>query len=137
MELSHQQLSEILRLFESSPENGEVRQTARLSVRRHVTIVTEPNADAGKKAVVLQDISRGGVRITHHDAYPQGMRFYLMLPSPAGGEVALPCVVRHCEMVKQHLFRIGAQFDGPVDDSAQRQTAADAGVATARSRDSE
>ncbi|HWF11635.1 MAG TPA: PilZ domain-containing protein [Bryobacteraceae bacterium] len=113
MELSQQQLTDILRLFESSPETGEVRQTARLSIRRNVTIVTEPNVDAGKKAVVLQDISRGGVRITYHEAFPRDRKFSLLLPSPAGGEIAVPCIVRHCEMVKQHLFRIGAQFDGP------------------------
>lgn len=132
MELSHQQLSEILRLFELTPEGGEVRQTARLSIRRNVTIVTEPNSDAGKKAVVLQDISRGGVRITYHEAFARDMKFFLLLPSPAGGDVAVPCIVRHCEMIKQHLFRIGAQFDGP-----PHQAVTDAGSAATGARASE
>ena len=111
MELSHQQLIEILTAFESTPDSNEVRRTARLSVRRHVTIVTEPETGGGHKEVVLQDISRGGVRITYHEAFAQGKRFQLLLPNPAGGEVAIPSVVRYCEMIKQHLFRIGAQFE--------------------------
>jgi c-di-GMP-binding flagellar brake protein YcgR len=111
VELSHQQLIEVLTAFESTPDPREVRRTARLSIRRHVTIVTEPETGQGKKQVVLQDISRGGVRITYHEAFAQGKRFQLLLPDPAGGEVAIPSVVRHCEMVKQHLFRIGAQFE--------------------------
>lgn len=124
MELSHQQLIEILHLFESSREPQEVRQTARLSIRRNVTILTEPQGDAGKKAVVLQDISRGGVRITYHEAFARDKKFQLLLPSRSGGEIAIPCVVRHCEMIKQHLFRIGAQFDGP----ASGDTDCDGGV---------
>jgi hypothetical protein len=130
VELSHQQLTEILRLFESTPETGEVRQTARLSIRRNVTIVTDPSVEDGKKAVVLQDISRGGVRISYHEAFSRDKKFSLLLPNPAGGEIAIPCIVRHCDMIKQHLFRIGAQFDGPADSpQATDQAAADAGTA--------
>lgn len=113
MALSQQQLFEILRRFESSPEPHEVRRTVRVSVRRHVTILTDPEARAGEKQVVLQDLSRGGVSLTHHDALPREKRFLILLPVEHAGRefTELPCIVRHCEMVKQHLFRIGAEFE--------------------------
>jgi hypothetical protein len=109
--LSHQQLTDVLRWFESTPEADDVRKTPRVSIRRHVTIVIDPQSDTGTRAVVLQDISRGGVRLTYHEAFARGSKFQLMLPNPDGRQVLLPCVVQHCEMVKQHLFRIGAQFE--------------------------
>ena len=111
MALSNQQLMDVLAFFESSPDPHEVRRAARVSVRRPVTIITDPQSDAGTKEVVLQDISRGGVRITHHDALARDARFLLLLPSRGGSSVEVPCTVRHCEMLKQHLFRIGAEFD--------------------------
>ncbi|HEY2585883.1 MAG TPA: PilZ domain-containing protein [Tepidisphaeraceae bacterium] len=110
MALSQQELIEILQRFESTPDSHEVRRSVRVAVRRHVTILTDPEARAGETEVVLQDISRGGVRLTHHEAMPRGRRFLLLLPG-AAGSMGLPCVVRHCEMVKQHLFRIGAEFE--------------------------
>ena len=112
MALSQQQLFDILQRFESNPEPLEARRTARVAIRRHVTILTEPDVRAGEKQVVLQDISRGGVSLTHHDALPREKKFLMLLPAHgADGTIELPCVVRHCEMVKQHLFRIGAEFD--------------------------
>lgn len=111
MELSYQQLLDVLRIFESSAGPNEMRHTARISIRRNITIVTDPQTDDGKHQVVLQDISRGGFRITHHNAFPPDKKFWLLLPSPAGGELSIPCIVRHCEMLKQHLFQIGAQFE--------------------------
>jgi hypothetical protein len=111
--LSHEQLLDVLSFFESTPDPLEVRRAVRVAVRRHVTLVSDPNSDAGTREVVLQDISRGGVRITHHEAFARDFRFQLMLPTRGGTLVAVPCVVRHCEMLKQHLFRIGAEFDLP------------------------
>lgn len=115
VELSYQQLLDVLRVFESSLGLNEVRRTARISIRRNITIVTDPQADDARQEVVLQDISRGGVRITYHEAFPRDKKFWLLLPSPAGGELPIPCIVRHCEMLKQHLFRIGAQFEDTPD----------------------
>lgn len=110
MELSYQQFLDVLRIFESSAGPNEVRRTARLSIRRNVTIITDPQADDARLEVVLQDISRGGVRITYHEAFARDKKFWLLLPTP-GGEFTVPCTVLHCEMIKQHLFRIGAQFE--------------------------
>jgi hypothetical protein len=110
MALSQQELVDILQRFESTPEPQEVRRSPRVAVRRHVTILTEPEPGSGEKEVVLQDISRGGVSLTHHEALPRGKKFLLLLPGPAGS-MSLPCIVRHCEMAKQHLFRIGAEFE--------------------------
>lgn len=111
MALSHQELMDVVKFFESAPEPQEVRRAARVSFRRHVTIVTDPKSDAGTKQVVLQDISRGGVRFTYHDAFARDSRFLLLLPGRDGQPVEVPCTVRHCEMLKQHLFRVGAEFD--------------------------
>ena len=110
MALSQQELVEILRRFESNPEPQEVRRNVRVAVRRHVTIVTDPEAHTGETEVILQDLSRGGVRLTHHEGMPPGKKFLLLLPGSPGSKM-LPCIVRHCEMVKQHLFRIGAEFE--------------------------
>lgn len=118
MELSYQQLLDALQVFESSAGAQEIRRTARLSIRRNVTIVIDPQAEDAKQEVVLQDISRGGVRISYHEAFPQGKKFWLLLPSPSGGSLSVPCTVRHCEMIKQHLFRIGAQFEAPSDKTS-------------------
>jgi hypothetical protein len=112
MALSQQELADILQRFESTPEpQEEVRRTVRVAIRRHVTIWTEPETRSGEKEMVLQDISRGGVSLTHHEALPRGKKFLLVLPGPAGEPMMLPCIVRYCEMAKQHLFRIGAQFE--------------------------
>lgn len=111
MELSYQQLLEALQVFESAAGPDEIRRTARISIRRHITIVIDPHADDARQEVVLQDISRGGVRITYHEAFPRDKKFWLLLPIRSGEMLSVPCTVRHCEMVKQHLFRIGAQFE--------------------------
>jgi hypothetical protein len=116
VELSYQQLLDVLRIFESSAGPNEVRRTARISIRRNITIITDPQADDARLEVVLQDISRGGVRITYHEAFARDKKFWLLLPSP-GGELTVPCTVLHCEMIKQHLFRIGAQFEAASNES--------------------
>jgi c-di-GMP-binding flagellar brake protein YcgR len=112
MELSLDQFVALLQRFESNPEPQDVRRTARIVIRRHVTIVTESNAGGTEMELVLQDISRGGVSLTHHEGMPRDKRFVLLLPTK-GSREPIQCVVRHCEMVKQHLFRIGAQFESP------------------------
>lgn len=119
MALSQQELLDILQRFESAPDPQEVRRSVRVAVRRHVTILIEPEARSGEREVVLQDISRGGVRLTHHEAMPRGKKFLLLLPG-ATASMGLPCIVRHCEMAKQHLFRIGAEFEvsGEADHAA-------------------
>jgi hypothetical protein len=111
MELSHEQFVDLLHRFESNPEPEEVRRTARIVIRRHVTIITDPLGESRKLEVVLQDISRGGVCITHHEGMPRDKKFMLYLPGAAGENISMPCIVRHCVMIKQHLFRIGAQFE--------------------------
>lgn len=111
MALSQQELIDLLQRFESTPDPQEVRRNVRVAARRHVTILTDPAGHAGEKDMVLQDLSCGGVSLTHHEAMPRGKRFLLLLPGPGDAPKTLPCVVRHCEMVKQHLFRIGAEFD--------------------------
>lgn len=120
MEISYQQLLDVIRIFESSSGPDESRQTARLALRRPVTIVIDPQAVDGKQEVVLQDISRGGVRISYHEAFPRGKKFSLLLPATTGGHLTIPCTVRHCEMINQHLFRIGAQFELP--EGAQEES---------------
>lgn len=120
MELSHDQFVALLQRFESNPEPEDVRRTARVTIRRHVTIVTDARNEAARVEVVLQDISRGGVCLTHHEGMPRDKRFLLLLPDVEGDSVSIPCIVRHCEMVKQHMFRIGAQFEaeGPLPTGA-------------------
>lgn len=113
MALSHQELMDVVEFFESAPDPQEVRRTARVSIRRQVTIVTDPQSAAGIKLVVLQDISRGGMRFTHHDAFARDSKFLLLLPGRGGLQVEVPCTVRHCQMLKQHRFVVGAEFDLP------------------------
>ena len=110
MELSHQQFADLLQRFESTPEPEEVRRSARIVIRRRATIVLDPDSNPKEVDVVLQDISRGGVCITHHEGMPRDKKFRLILPGSDGRAVAMDCVVRHCTMIKQHLFRIGGQF---------------------------
>ena len=117
MALSHQELMDVVEFLESAPESQEVRRAARVCVRRQVTIVTDRQTDAGIKQVVLQDISRGGVRFTHHDAFARDSKFHLLLPARGGQLVEVPCTVRHCQMLKQHLFTVGAEFDPPENNS--------------------
>jgi len=112
MELSLDQFVELLRRFEACPEAHDVRRTARISIRRRVTIITDPILGT-QSEMILQDISRGGVSLTHHEGMPRDKRFVLLLPTPGNGE-QVACVVRHCQMVKHHLFKIGAQFEASV-----------------------
>jgi hypothetical protein len=109
MELSLDQFVDLLRRFEASPEPQDVRRTARIAIRRQVTIITDPILGT-ETEMVLQDISRGGISLTHHEGMPRDKRFVLILPTP-GERQEVTCVVRHCQMIKHHLFRIGAQFE--------------------------
>ena len=59
--------------------------------------------------VILQDISRHGVQISHHEGMARDKQFVLVLPLSLH-TLRLTCAVRHCEMIKQHLFQIGAEF---------------------------
>lgn len=110
MELSQQQLVEVLERLESAAEPTEVRRTPRIAIRRHVILLANADNREDEKAVVLQDISRGGISLTYHEAMPPGRRFILRLPAKDQA-IELLCVVRNCQMIKQHLFRIGAEFD--------------------------
>jgi hypothetical protein len=109
MELSLDQFVDLLRRFEANPEPQDVRRTARIAMRRQVTIITDPIAGT-ETEMVLQDISRGGISMTHHEGMPRDKRFVLVLPMP-GERQQVMCVVRHCQMIKHHLFKIGAQFE--------------------------
>ncbi len=110
MELSQQQLVSLLEQLELDRDPLEVRQTSRTVIRRHVKIIPEGHhPETPEIDVVLQDISRGGIRITHHEGLPRGKKFVLNLTA-AGDTTRMSCVVCHCEMVKHHLFRIGASF---------------------------
>jgi hypothetical protein len=117
MELTLDQFIDLLRRFEANPEPREVRRTARISIRRQVTIITDP-IDGTESEMVLQDISRGGVSLTHHEGMPRDKRFVLVLPT-AGQRQEVTCVVRHCEMIKHHLFKIGAQFELPGETASK------------------
>jgi hypothetical protein len=110
MELTQQQLAEVVAQFESVPEPQDVRRAPRVAIRRHVSILADAEHHNDEKAVVLQDISRRGISLTYHEAMARGKRFLLRLPVK-GQAMELPCVVCNCEMVKQHLFRIGAAFE--------------------------
>jgi len=117
MELSLDQFIDLLRRFEANPETQEVRRTARIAIRRRVTIITDP-VDGTQTEMVLQDISRGGVSLTHHEGMPRDKRFVLILPTE-GPRQEVPCIVRHCEMIKHHLFKIGAQFESPGETASK------------------
>ena len=110
MELTHEQLAALLKDLELNRDVADVRRSSRTVIRRQVKItLADHHTDAPEVEVVLQDISRGGIRVTHHEGLPQGKRFTLHL-SANGKMIPINCTVRHCEMVKQHLFRIGAEF---------------------------
>ena len=112
MELSRPDFDQLLRQLETSPCPDEVRRQSRVLTRRRISIVTDPDDTSRPVAdVVLQDISPAGIAITHHIGMPVGKRFEVLLPAPGGGQRGIMCKVRHCEMLKQHLFRIGAEFD--------------------------
>ena len=110
MELSRREFFELLQRFESNPEPEEIRRTARVVLRRHVTIITDWEIEGGRLEVVLHDISRGGVCLTHHEGMPKDKEFTLLLPDVSGTPLPMVCVVRHCGVVHQHRFRIGAEF---------------------------
>ena len=110
MEFSPAEFDELLRQFELKGSADDVRTRPRVMIRRGLTIVTDPDDPSRPVAdVVLQDISPGGLSLTHHTAMPPGKKFQVLLPS-AHGPRKVNCTVRHCTMVKQHLFRIGARF---------------------------
>jgi hypothetical protein len=110
VQLSRPEFDRLLRQFEAAVAPDEMRRDPRVLTRRRLSIVTDPDDPARPVAdVVLRDISPAGIAITHHTGMPVGKRFEALLPGPDGG-TALLCVVRHCEMLKEHLFRIGAEF---------------------------
>jgi hypothetical protein len=117
MELPLQQFIELLQRFESSPEPEEIRRTVRVIVRRQVSIIIiDTDGNHRELDLVLQDFSRGGVSLTHHEGMPTDKKFVLVL-SVGGERLSIPCVVRNCQMIKQHMFRIGAQFEAPAQIS--------------------
>jgi hypothetical protein len=129
MELSHQQLASLLDQLEQDRDPSEVRRTSRSIVRRRVKITPEgQHPETPEIDVVLQDISRGGIRISHHEGLPRGKKFVLTLMA-AGNLTRMSCVVCHCEMVKQHLFQIGAKFA----NNGANTAAAEDGSSTAAS----
>jgi hypothetical protein len=110
MELSRQQLASLLENLELDRDATEVRRSSRTVLRRGVKIIPQgQHSGSSEIDVVLQDISRGGIRISHHEGLPKGKKFVLTL-KVAGNVTRMSCVVCHCEMVKQHLFQIGAKF---------------------------
>jgi hypothetical protein len=110
MDLPLNQFVDLLVRFESTPEPEEVRRTVRVMVRRQVSIVLESDGQKRELDLVLHDLSRGGVSLTHHEGMPKEKKFTLLLS--AGGErLSIPCVVRNCQMIRQHMFRIGAEFE--------------------------
>jgi len=112
MQLSRPDFDQLLRQFEATATPEELRRQPRVLTRRCLTIVTDPDDPARPVAeVVLRDISPVGLAMTHHSGMPVGKRFEVLLPAAGGATTAVPCVVRNCQMLKQHLFRIGAEFD--------------------------
>ena len=112
MQLSRPDFDQLLRQFEATATPEELRRQSRVLTRRRLTIVTDPDDPARPVAeVVLRDISPAGLAITHHSGMPVGKRFDVILPTTTGETTAIPCVVRNCQMLKQHLFRIGAEFE--------------------------
>jgi hypothetical protein len=126
MALSRDQFAELLERFEASPDPLDARHSRRVAVRRHVAVMTDPADPSHEEArVVLQDVSRGGACITHHEGMPRGKRFVLLFPGSDDTRISVPCVVRNCQMVRQHLFRIGAEFESasPAELGAYAQSA--------------
>jgi hypothetical protein len=112
MQLSRPDFDRLLRQFEATAVPEELRRQSRVLTRRRLTIVTDPDDPARPMAdVVLRDISPAGIAITHHTGMPVGKRFEMMFPADGEERSAIVCVVRNCQMLKQHLFRIGAEFE--------------------------
>ena len=112
MQLTDDDFAGLLRRWETDREKSEGRRSPRVLTRRRVTLISDPeDAILGQTELTLLDISRGGVRISHHQGMPVGKRFVLVLAAEPAPFRAI-CVVRHCEMVKFDLFHIGAEFEG-------------------------
>ena len=112
MQLSRPDFDQLLKQFEATVTPEELRRQSRVLTRRRLTIVTDPDDPSRPVAeVVLRDISPAGLAITHHSGMPVGKRFEVILPAVGGATSSIPCVVRNCQMLKQHLFRIGAEFE--------------------------
>ena len=63
-------------------------------------------------SVHVRDISSEGICISDHEAMRKGKRFIVRLPRTGTSEpVMLICTVKHCRMISDDKFDIGAEFE--------------------------
>ena len=92
----------------------ERRRESRVGVQARVTLIPltgDATLAPGPVAVLLRDLSPGGIRFLHPDRVSLDEQFVVLLPHVCGNDsVAVLCHVAYYQPLAARLFAVGARF---------------------------
>jgi hypothetical protein len=119
MQLSAEEFADMIDSLQCAlrtPKGAEQRRAQR--VKREVRMTITPVNDGGREtpvAVLVRDVSAGGIGLLYQRRMPRQARFILRLPRPQEKPLSILCTVMHCQRMGSHLFSVGAEFTRPED----------------------
>jgi hypothetical protein len=113
MGLSAEQFEKIVAGLLGQCGLSERRREHRVSISAAVLLTPDagnPGADHPPIHALLTDLSRGGAGLTHHAELAVGHRMRVHLPVKGEEPLAVPCDVRHCDLIRESWYLFGVAF---------------------------
>ena len=117
MQLSAEIFEQIVASLREQDEaaDSEKRRKPRVGLKAARVNIVPLNSEGQPESPVsvhVRDISSEGICISDHEAMRKGKRFIVRLPRTGVSEpVMLICTVKHCRMISDDKFDIGAEFE--------------------------
>jgi len=122
MELSRELFDQIVSHLKGAASSSDKRHKPRVGLRKRVDL-TPLNAPGspplGHTSVMVRDLSPSGIGLMNHQRMDANSFFAIRLPSSAIGALVAVYKVRHCDLIEDGLYRIGAQLVKVCDIDAE------------------
>jgi hypothetical protein len=115
MQLSRELFKQIIAQLKGGKDlnHHNKRREPRVGLRNRValTALKGPNNTPEPSAIVnVRDLSRDGIGFLHHSRIPSNTLFTIRLPALEDGDLLALYKVRHCQLLEEGLYRVGAEL---------------------------